>query len=69
MESESKPWLQSKTIIGAGVSVAASILHMTGLSISDADIAATVDAIVTIAGAIGGLLAIYGRVVASKPLH
>ena len=69
MQNETKAWWQSKTIIGAGVTLVSSVLHMTGLPISDADTSSLVDGIVSILGTLGGLYAIYGRVAATKSLN
>ncbi len=60
-----KSWYQSKTIWGALIAVAASALQLAGLEIGAADQAELVDIAVTLAGAVGGLLALYGRLVAT----
>jgi len=59
-----KNWYSSKTIWGAVISVVASVLHFTGIELGAADKSQLVDAIVNISGALGGLLAVYGRVTA-----
>ncbi|MBB3963742.1 MULTISPECIES: hypothetical protein [Rhizobium] len=63
---ELKNWYSSKTIWGAVVAMIASALHFTGVDIATADRGEIVDAIVNIAGALGGLLAVYGRVTATS---
>jgi hypothetical protein len=63
-----KTWYSSKTIWGALVAIAASALHFTGVDIAAVDRSQIVDAIVSIAGAFGGLLAVYGRVTAKKAI-
>ena len=63
-----KPWYQSKTIIGAVVTVLAMILTAFGYGIGAEDQAALVDYAVSLGGVVGGLLAIYGRVKASKDI-
>lgn len=60
-----KSWYQSKTIWGALIAVAASALQLAGLEIGAADQAELADIAVTLAGAAGGLLALYGRLVAT----
>ncbi len=60
-----KSWYQSKTIWGALIAVAASALQLAGLEIGAADQAELADIAVTLAGAVGGLLALYGRLVAT----
>ncbi|SMD10937.1 hypothetical protein [Rhizobium sp. RU36D] len=63
-----KLWYQSKTIWGGLIAVLAAAARLAGLEIG-ADIQAElVDAAMTLAGAIGGLLAIYGRLAATKPI-
>lgn len=57
-----KAWYQSKTIWGALIAVGASLLQVAGIELG-ADIQADLaDIAVTLAGAAGGLLAIYGRI-------
>jgi hypothetical protein len=63
-----KNWYSSKTIWGAVVAILASALHFTGVDIASGDRAQIVDAIVNIAGALGGLLAVYGRVTAKSAI-
>lgn len=66
--TEVKPWYQSKTILGAVVTVLAMILTAFGYGIGVEDQAALVDYAVSLGGVVGGLLAIYGRVKASKDI-
>ncbi|MBO9123241.1 MULTISPECIES: hypothetical protein [unclassified Rhizobium] len=63
-----KNWYSSKTIWGAVVAILASALHFTGVDIASGDRSQIVDAIVNIAGALGGLLAVYGRVTAKSAI-
>ncbi|WP_160005486.1 hypothetical protein [Rhizobium sp. 18055] len=63
-----KNWYSSKTIWGALVAIIASAMHFTGVDIVAADRSQIVDAIVNIAGALGGLLAVYGRVTAKSAI-
>lgn len=63
-----KHWYQSKTIIGAVVTVLALVLTAFGYGIGAEDQAALVDYAVSLGGVVGGLLAIYGRVKASKEI-
>ncbi len=60
-----KNWYQSKTIWGALIAVAASALQLAGLEIGAQDQAELADIAVTLTGAVGGLLALYGRLVAT----
>lgn len=60
-----KNWYQSKTVWGALIAVAASALQLWGLEIGAEEQGELANLAVTLAGAVGGLLALYGRVVAS----
>jgi hypothetical protein len=63
-----KNWYSSKTIWGALVAIIASAMHFTGVDIAAADRSQIVDAIINISGALGGLLAVYGRVTAKSAI-
>ncbi|AYD00242.1 hypothetical protein [Neorhizobium sp. NCHU2750] len=60
-----KNWYQSKTVWGALIAVAASALQLAGLDIGADEQGEMVNIAVTLAGAVGGLLALYGRIVAT----
>ena len=64
--TDEKKWYQSKSVWGGIVTVLALALTAFGYGIGADDQAALVDYAVSIGGAIGGLIAIYGRVKASK---
>jgi hypothetical protein len=64
-----KAWYQSKTIWGALIAVAAPLAHAAGLELNAETQGELTDIAVTFAGAIGGLLALYGRIVASAPIR
>lgn len=65
----SKPWYASVGVWGGLVAIAAplvgALFHVT---ISDADMASITDALTGIGTAIGGLLAVYGRVRATHTI-
>ncbi|KQV63837.1 hypothetical protein [Rhizobium sp. Root1220] len=63
-----KYWYSSKTIWGALISVAASLLHIRGIDIAASDQNQIADAIVNIVGTLGGLLAVYGRLTAKSAI-
>lgn len=63
-----KEWYRSKTIWGAIAVLAASLLRLAGVEFGAAEEAALADAMSTLAGVAGGLLAIYGRVAATQPI-
>jgi hypothetical protein len=64
-----KNWYHSKTIWGALVAIGASVLKATGIDIAAGDQGAIVDSLVNIAGAVGGLLAVYGRLTATSVIR
>ncbi len=64
--SDFKTLFTSKTFWGALVAVLAGALSMFGYQIGPADQAELVNSVSGLAAAAGGLVAIYGRIVASK---
>ncbi len=66
---ELKPLIESKTFWGAAAAIAAGALGLGHYTLSPADAAHAVDLIVSIVSGVGGLIAIYGRVVASKRIR
>ncbi|MCO6186680.1 hypothetical protein [Rhizobium sp. L1K21] len=63
-----KLWYQSRTVWGALIAILASVAQMGGVHVdtsTQGDIAAN---LVSLSGALGGLIAIYGRVKANKRL-
>lgn len=74
MES-SKPWYQSRTILGGAVAAIAGGAQLLGYTITAADQAALVDGVAQIvalasgvASFVGGAVAMWGRIVASKAI-
>ncbi|WP_454848759.1 hypothetical protein [Rhizobium binxianense] len=63
-----KHWYSSKTIWGALISVGASLAQAVGIDIGAAEQAQIADSLVAIVGAVGGLLAIYGRLTANSAI-
>lgn len=63
-----KPWYLSKTVWGALVAILASIAHLSGIELQTADQTALVDLLVTLAGSVGGMLALYGRLAAKTEI-
>jgi hypothetical protein len=61
-----KPWYQSKTVWGALIAIASPLLGRAGLEVGGAEQAEIADALTTLAGTVGGLLALYGRLTATK---
>jgi hypothetical protein len=66
--NEFKALTESKTFWGAAVALAGSALTLGHYSLTPADAAQAVDLLSGLAGAVGGLIAIYGRVVATKKI-
>jgi hypothetical protein len=65
---EAKQWYQSKTVWGAMIAMAAPLLKHAGVEMGLAEQADLADALATLAGALGGVLAIYGRVKATRSI-
>lgn len=58
----------SKTVWGAALAVAGSVASLFHLNFGAVDQAATIDAVYAIAGGIGGLIAVWGRITATKKI-
>jgi hypothetical protein len=63
---EMKPWYQSKTVWGALIAIGSPLLRHAGFDLGSAEEAQLADALTTLAGTLGGLLALYGRLSATK---
>lgn len=63
---ETKAWWASRTIIGAVITLISVILQAMGFNLTANDQATLLDIVVTVLGVGGSILAIYGRVKASK---
>lgn len=63
-----KAWYQSKTVWGALIAIAASLLHMAGVSLDAGTQNELADLAITMTGGVGGLIAIYGRLVARSEI-
>ena len=64
-DTEAKPIWQSRTIIGAAVTIFALVAGFKNFKV---DVANLTDILVQVAGLIGAALAIYGRIKATKPI-
>ncbi|MCY0094451.1 hypothetical protein [Hoeflea ulvae] len=64
--TDSKPWWQSKTLWGAIVTLGSAGLGLAGLDVSDADREALIELLTSLGAAIGGLMAIFGRITAKN---
>jgi hypothetical protein len=63
-----KQWYQSKTVWGALVAILASLLQASGTAIDASGQDQLANNLVALSGAIGGLVALYGRLSADKRL-
>lgn len=63
-----KQWYLSKTVWGALLAIGASLLQGAGIEFDPATQGDLADTLVALAGAVGGLVAIYGRLTAEKRL-
>ena len=65
---DTKYWYQSKTVWGSLIAILASVLQATGFELDAGAQGELADGIVALAGAVGGLLALYGRLGAATRL-
>ena len=65
---ESKKWYQSKSVMGSVVTLIAMVLGIFGFGMGAEDQATLVNIVVGAGGFVGSILAIYGRVKASKKI-
>ena len=63
---EEKKWYMSKTIWGSLLAVAAALGATAGVTIDTAEQVELSEAIVSFFGAVGALIAIYGRLTATQ---
>lgn len=63
-----KQWYVSKTVWGGLIAILASLMQAAGVELDPTIQGDMADNAVALAGAIGGLVAIYGRLTAEKRL-
>ncbi|WP_201353807.1 hypothetical protein [Hydrogenimonas urashimensis] len=61
-----KPWYQSKGVWGGIVSILAIVLGVFGYTVSPEDQQAIVVALTSVGATVGSVVAIYGRIKATK---
>ena len=61
---QSKPWYKSKTVWGGIVALLAGIAGIFGYSVGEEAQATVVESLLAVGSAVGGLIAVYGRVTA-----
>ena len=66
--TDEKKWFASKGVWGGIVAVLAGILALFGFSVSPAEQANVVELASGLAASIGGAIAIWGRIVATKAI-
>lgn len=66
VETLEKPWYASTAIWGGLVAVASGVLAVRGISVGAAEQELAVQLLTAVASTVGGALAIYGRVKASR---
>jgi hypothetical protein len=65
---EGKSWYMSKSIVGGYVATVCGVAQLFGIVVGPEDQATIAAAVVGIATAIGGVMAVYGRYTATKPI-
>ena len=63
---DEKAWYESKTIWGALIAVVASAVSTLGYTIDASAQSELSDAVVQIVGALGAIIALYGRLTATR---
>ena len=61
-----KPWWQSKTLWGAIVPLGSASLGLAGLDLGETDREALIELLTSLGAALGGVIAIFGRVTAKS---
>lgn len=69
MDAEVKPWYLSRTVWGGVLAIAASLFNLAGLELSGPDQVELADRITAFCAAAGGIVAIAGRLAASRRLR
>ncbi|MBB3978631.1 putative membrane protein [Rhizobium azooxidifex] len=69
MDAETKVWYLSRTVWGGILAIAASVLNLAGIEISGADQAELADKMTALMAAAGGIVAVAGRLAASRRLR
>ena len=63
---DAKPWYRSRTIWASLVTVAAALAALSGIAVSEADQALLTETILQAVTAIGGIVALVGRLLAKS---
>ena len=65
---EGKSWYTSKSIVGGYVATVCGVIQLFGVVLTPDDQATITAAVVGVATAVGGIMAVYGRYKASRPI-
>ncbi|MDQ0454274.1 hypothetical protein [Rhizobium paknamense] len=66
--NETKPWYGSRAVWGALVAIAAGGLQVAGIDLGLAEQGQMADLLMALASAVGGLVALYGRLAARSAI-
>lgn len=66
MNDDAKAWYQSRTVWGALVAILASLANAAGVEVTAGDEGELADLLVAAVGTVGGLVALYGRILARR---
>ena len=66
MNEDLKAWYRSRTVWGALIAILASLANAVGVEVTAGDEGELADLIVAAVGTIGGMLALYGRILARQ---
>jgi hypothetical protein len=69
MEQDTKAWYLSKTVWGGILAIAASGMSLAGVDLGALDQAELADQIPALLGAVGGIIAVAGRLSARRKLR
>ena len=61
-----KAWYRSRTVWGALIAILASLAHAAGVEVTTGEESELADLLVAAVGTLGGLVALYGRILARR---
>lgn len=66
MNDDAKAWYQSRIVWGALVAILASLANAAGVEVTAGNEGELADLLVAAVGTLGGLVALYGRILARR---
>ena len=69
MNADIKPWYLSRTVWGGVLAIVASLANLAGFGIGGAEQAELADRITAFLAAVGGIVAVAGRLAAQRRLR